>query len=298
MSDDAQQRSAKPRPRDPYQLAPSPSKHVEESRRMILAAGETVHPGRAVVLGAGICEEIPLAELAARFEHVTLNDVDGKLLEQAIAAAKLDPPARAKLDVHVADLTGVTEKLIAKFDAALPSISDPAEAIEEMARLVDEETVAEMPIEGKYELVVASCVLSQLHFAITHRSGERFENRFAGQMEQLRASQRWTTALFGLARRMETRFIDGLIGLLAPGGLIYLSESPQMCYVKLTADGSWETEGTFRMLRTQDISDYVDRRFAIIAHGRWQWVVSPPRHAGQVGRLFDVQAVVLRVWRR
>jgi len=293
VSDDAQQPSA-----GPYQLAPVASQHVEESRRLILAAAETVYPGRAVVLGAGNCLEIPLTELAARFEQVTLNDVDGKLLEQAIAAAQLERPARAKLEIQVADLTGVTEKLLEKFDAALPSTSDPAEAIEQMARLVDEQEVAAMPIEGKYELVVASCVLSQLHFALAHRSNERFEARFPNQLEQLRNSPRWAAALLGMARRMEARFIDGLVGLLEQGGLIYLSESPQMCYVKLTDDGNWQTEGTFRMLRTQDITDYVDPRFAVIAHGRWYWVVAPPETAGQVGRLFDVQALVLRVWRR
>lgn len=298
MSDDALHRSAAPPPGRPYLLTPVPSRHVQESRRLILAAAETVHPGRAVVLGAGNCAEIPLAELATRFEHLTLNDIDRQLLDEGIAAANLDAAARAKIDVRIADLTGVTQKLIEKIDAALPAVSEPEAAIDLMARIVDDEPLAQMPIDGKNDLVVASCVLSQLHFALAHRAGERFLERFGGEIERLRQSQRWTTAVYNMARRMEGRFVDGLIGLVAQGGLIYLSESPQMCYFRLTGDGHWETVGTHRMLRTQDLTGYVDRRFAIIAHGRWHWVVSPPKQAGQVGRLFDVQAVVLRVWRR
>jgi hypothetical protein len=281
-----------------YRLTPVPSRHVEESRRLIQSAGETVEPRRAVVLGAGNCAEIPLAELAARFDEVVVNDVDQKLLEQGLAAAHLDESSRAKIRVHVADLTGATEPLLTKIEAALKQEAGADAAIELMARLVDDEPVPGAKIEGKYELVVASCILSQLHFALLHRAGDLFEQRFAGQLETLRASVRWTKALYDMARRMETRLIDDLAELLAEGGLIYLSESAQMCYIKLAADGQWETEGTHRMLRTQDITDNLDRRFATIANGRWHWVVSPPEKAGEVGRLFDVQAVVLRMWRR
>jgi hypothetical protein len=297
VSDDATEHPAQQPPPGPYYFAATPCQHVAESRRLIAAAGDTAHPGRAVVLGAGNCAEIPLAELAARFERVTLNDVDGELVEQGIVSAGLDAAARAKIDVQVADLTGVTQTLLDKFDAAHLAASDPEQAIDEMARLVDDQTVDAMPLAGKYDLVVASCVLSQLHNRLAHGSEERFARRFPDQVEQFKASPRWAAALSGMARRMEVRLIDGLIELLAPGGLIYLSESPQMCYIKLTADGRWETQGTYRMLRTADLTDYIDRRFAIIAHGRWHWVVSPPEKPGEVGRLFDVQALVLRVWR-
>jgi hypothetical protein len=298
MSDDPKDSSASSAPSEPYLLLPLPSRHVEESRRLIRAAAEEVQPGRAIVLGAGNCAEIPLAELVARFEQLTLNDVDGTLLEQGIAAAGLDAAAQAKIDVRVADLTGVTDPIIEKIEAVLGAISDLDTAVEQMATIVDEEQPTNMPIEGQFDLVVASCVLSQLHFGLAHRSGERFERRFAGQVERLRQCPRWTTALYQMARRMEARFIDGVAALSAQGGLIYLSESPQMCSIKLTADGRWETEGTYRMLRTQDLTDYADRRFAIVAHGRWHWVVSPPQDVGQVGRLFDVQALVLKKWRR
>jgi hypothetical protein len=277
-----------------YRLAPVPSEHVDQSRRLILAAAEAVEPRRAIVLGAGNCAEIPLAELAARFDEIVINDVDEKLLDEGLAAAHLDDAAAKKIRCHVADLTGATEPLLEKIAAAIADAAAPDAAIEAISKLVDDEAVPGARLSGTHELVVASCVLSQLHFALLHRAGDLFERRFAGELERLRASVRWTKALYDVARRMEHRFIDDLAGLVAPGGLVYLSESAQMCYIKLASDGMWETAGTYRMLHSQDIADYLDGRFTIAVRARWHWIVSPPTQPGDVGRLFDVQAVVLR----
>ena len=71
-----------------------------------------------------------------------------------------------------------------------------------------------------------------------------------------------------------------------------------MCDIRLNPSGQWATAGTYRMLRSQQLADYVDPRFALVAQGRWHWVVSPPERAGDTGRLFDVQAVVLAAGRR
>jgi hypothetical protein len=281
----------------PYLRDPVSCQQVEASRHLIKAAAESAQPGRAAVLGAGNCAEIPLAEIAARFEHVMINDVDAAELEKGITAAHLDDAARAKLEVRVADLTSATDRLVAAIEELLETADDPDTAIESMAHLVDNAPLEGMPLDEKYDLIVASCVLSQLHFGLLHRADAAFERKFPRQEVRLRESVRWTSALYEMARRMELRFIDDLAARLAPGGLIYLSDSTQMCYVKQTADGKWETEGTYRMLRSAYITDYLDGRFVAVANDRWHWVVSPPQAAGEVGRLFDVQAVVLKTWR-
>ena len=151
-----------------------------------------------------------------------------------------------------------------------------------------------MPIDGQFELVVASCLLSQLHFQLTHAAAARFAARFPGQADALGGSDTWKKSLYAAARRMEDRFIADLAALVVPRGAIYLSESAQMCYVRLAADGGWQTDGTYRMLRTTDLADYIRGRFAIVERGRWEWVVSPPQAPGDTGRLYDVQALVLQ----
>lgn len=296
MSHDPQQPADPSRfAREPYLLKPITSRHQQESRRLIARAAEAVAPGRAIVLGAGACEEIPLAQLVARFGQVTLNDVEPGPLQRAVTAANLAPPDREKIEMHVADLTGTTGPLLEKIASALETSADVGSAIDRMAEMVAGQEVGGLLLAGKYDLVVASCVLSQLHFGLTHRAGDLLANRFPGAIEQLRVAARWTTALYQLARRVEARFIDDLIMLASDGGLIYLSESVQMCYLQWTPSGQWQTQGTYRMLRSTDLSDYVDRRCAITDRGRWEWVERPPTEAGQTGRLFDVQALVLRV---
>lgn len=280
--------------REPYLLAPVECRHRDQSRRMILRAAESVAPGRAAVLGAGACEEIPLAELAERFSQVTLNDFVAEPIEQALGALALPPASWAKLNVQVADLTGITEPTLDRIEAALAVAGDVASAIDAMGQVLDEAEAGPWPIAGRFDLVVASCVIGQLHVALTHEAAARFEARFPGRAESLRQSDAWEVALDRIARRMEDTFVADLALLVASGGLVYLSESAQMCYIELTADRRWKTEGTWRMLRTKDLADYVRDRFAIVERDRWEWVVAAPAGVGETGRLFDVQALLLR----
>jgi hypothetical protein len=261
---------------------------------MILQPAELVAPGRAVVLGAGACEEIPLVELIARFAEVTLNDIDAQKLEQAPSAIALDAAARARVKLQPGDLAGVTDALIVRIEQSLAASTRWPDAIEAMARAIDEPVSGTFPIAGRFELVVASCVLSQLHFRLTQEASARFDARFPEHGDELRQSDAWKTAVYRLARRMEDRMIDDLRMLVADAGLVYLSETVQMCFITLAPDGRWQSEGTFRMLRTKDLEDYVRGRYQVLARERWEWVVSPPTEPGQTGRLYDVQALVLR----
>jgi hypothetical protein len=294
VSDDPRQPApSSPRDGGPYLLNPLTCRHRQQSRQLILRAAEAVAPGRAALLGAGACDEIPLAELVARFAHVTLNDIDEQPLSRAVNSANLDAASRAKVDVRIADLSGITRRLVERIENVLSETADPSSAIEAMSQKLEDQQPGLFPIGGKFDLVIASCVLSQLHFALTHMALARFERRFPGHADVLRESPRWTAALYQVARRMEMRFMDDLAGVLAKGGLVYLSESAQMCYIRLTTSGQWQTEGTYRMLRSKDLSDYLGGEFTIVERARWDWVVMPPSTAGETGRLYDVQALLL-----
>ncbi len=281
----------------PYVHEPVPCQQVAASRELILAAAEWAQPGSTLILGAGHCAEIPLKELTQRFSAITVNDVDNNVLQEGLTAAGLSDAERAKLKIEVADLTSVTESLLARLDDVMQASGTADAALEPMAHLLDTSLVAGMPFQEKYDFIVASCVLSQLHFALLHRAREAFEKRFAGQVKLLDDSVRWTSALYTMARRMEQKFIDNLAERVAPGGFIYLSDSTQMCYVQGTPEGKWETAGTYRMLRSRYITDYLDDRFVSVARNRWDWIVSPPQQPGDEGRVYDVQGVVLRTWR-
>jgi hypothetical protein len=293
MSGPSQPPPSDPSPREPYRLAPIPCRHRQRSRELIWRTALAAVPSRVAVFGAGACEEIPLAELVARFAEVTLNDVEEQPLRDAVEALGLSTEARDKLRVEVSDLSGFAQPALTGIDQALATASDASSAIDAMTSVLETVEPTPFPITGRFEFVVASCVLSQLHYGLTHQAAERLASRFPGAVEALRQSTAWKSALYAVARRMEDRFIAEMAALLVDGGLAYLSESAQMCYLRLAPDGQWQSEGTYRMLRSKDLAEYVRGRFGIVGRERWEWIVSPPASAGDVGRMYDVQALVL-----
>ncbi len=146
----------------------------------------------------------------------------------------------------------------------------------------------------RFDLAIASCLLSQLHAPAARRAEQVFAERFAADVALLRSADRWQSSLQSLARRIEAEFMARLPALLAHGGRIYLSETVQTCLTDLAADGSWTTAGTYRMTKSLDLTDYVDARFEIENRGRWTWVATVPQ-AGKPGKLFDVQALILKM---
>jgi hypothetical protein len=264
---------------------------------MILDAAGDVEPGRAIILGAGRSEEIPLAELVSRFDRVILNDRDGSLLEAGIARSGLDRDQAATVERRVADLTGVSDQFLHDLDRGLRSFpDDSAEAaidwLAHQAEAVRPETFA---TGETYDLVIASCVLCQLHLPACNGAIALFGARFPGQVEPLRQSPRWFQAIYGLARRMEAGFLESLHGLVAKKGRIYLSDTVQGAFLHPVPGGGWMTDGLYRMTRTTQLSDDLDPRFRVENQGRWHWIVEAPDPSGAIGRLYNVQALVLSV---
>jgi hypothetical protein len=295
-----------------YRIVPIADQHLAQSARAILAAAAQTGTQRAVVLGAGACEEIPLAELAERYEQVVLVDLDQASLDQALAAPGLPEPIRHRFDLRIADLTGLADELARRWRSALEGPIEVESAIERLAAIADsalaENGSAEFEAgeraapDGRrllealggapFDLVVASCLLSQLHAPVSQRAEQAFGERFAAGPSPLRAAPCWQTSLDRLARRIEADFMSQLPALVAPGGRIYLSESVQVCFIEPASDGAWMTAGTYRMTKSLELRDYVDARFQIEAGARWTWVAALPE-ARRPGRLFDVQALTL-----
>jgi hypothetical protein len=281
-----------------YRIVPVADQHVAESSRMILEVAARVGKRRAIALGAGKCQEIALAKLASQFDQIVLVDLDRSALEEGLAAAELTPDQRRKIDIRIADLTGVTDRLERAWRDAMADASDPTDAIERLAAVTDGEMALNEPgaatLSGEtFDLVIASCLLSQLHAPAARRAEQVFAERFADSLAQLRSAARWLGGLQALARRIEASFIDRLPSLVAPGGRIYLSETVQTCLTELAADGAWSTAGTYRMTKSLDLADYIDHRFEIERRGRWTWVAALPQST-RPGKLFDVQSLVLK----
>lgn len=290
--------NANPQARRWTRLRPVADAHEAQSRRLILEVAGQVNPGGALVLGAGSCEEVPLAELADRFEQVTLNDQDRGLLEQALSRHGLEshePP----LVLDVADLTGITARLLAEVDRELAAATDLNQAIARLTEAVGRVRPVPYAPRETFDLVVASCVLSQLHVRAVEQTLAKLAARFPaddqGQaaVTALRGSKGFVQGMLALASKMEDEFVTSIYHLLAPGGIAYLSDTVQFCFVHGQPDGGWASDGTYRMTRTTQLTDYLDDRFRVGRLGQWAWVYQPPQAAGQVGRMYNVQALAV-----
>ncbi len=192
---------------------------------------------------------------------------------------------RDKVVTIVDDLTGVTAGFLTKVSASLdPSRPIPAdEAVARLAKLAEQVQPRGFATGERYDLVVASCVLCQLHVATCNETLRRFDLRYPGELATFSQSPNWVRAMYSLARRMESAFIDGLVGLTAPGGRIYLSDTIQGGFLHLTPEQDWLSDGVYRMTRTLRLADELDHRFQILHEGRWHWVIPPTRGTGRGG---------------
>lgn len=275
-----------------YKLPPIPDQHRTESSKLILHAADMVTPGSVLILGVGRAQEIPLAELAERFGKIVLNDIDGAAIEAELATLPLSPAARAKIELAPADLTGATDSLAKSAVQTLEIETDPAAGANALAALLEVPRPPVVQLAEKFDLVIASCIVSQLHVPATERLQEAFVTKFPGQLETLQKSVVWLTALARYAQRTEASLVSSLAALVSPAGRIVFSESVQAVFFEVGENGEWLAEGTHRMLRTVNLVELLDSRFRVYTKSRWNWVILPTKGTKR-GRAFDVQGLIV-----
>src|SRR4051812_33919743 len=140
-------------PPERYRLSPVVDTHADKSRRLILQAANSVDPKRAVVLGAGACEEVPLVALVDRFDHIVLNDLDILPLEKVIAET-LSEDRRLKTETLIADITGQTDSILGAVERALSLAANVEDAIDGLAAAFTCVPNSSSPLNGKFDLVV------------------------------------------------------------------------------------------------------------------------------------------------
>ncbi|MEZ4435806.1 MAG: hypothetical protein R3F65_25700 [bacterium] len=278
-------------PAAPQTLDPITCRHAVNSHAAIGLAAHGLRPGRACVLGAGACTDIPLRALAAQFERVALYDLDAESLRAALAT--LEPDARARVTARVTDITGFAAPLLDRADACLAAATDPDAAIDALTALARDARVG--PTEGtlpRSELVVASCVLSQLAISTLRTIERRFVHRFDDpDAARLRGARGWVEATIGLVHALQRAFVRDLARMVAPGGRLYLSATTHVAQVTATADDRWSTPGAYRMTPDARLAASLGPDWSVLFEARWPWVAAPPGIAP--GVVYAVDALVL-----
>ena len=271
-------------------LPPIVCPHTTMSHALIEEAAAEVRPGRALILGAGACREIPLFALAGRSAEVALIDENAAALAEA-AALVADLPGRAELTTEVCDLTGIAQALIDSADAHLADAGTPAEAEAALCALLDDARPQAAGPPPAWVLVVASCVGTQLHLRALHEIARRHAERFPGA-PPIAASERWADAMLRLSWRLQDALIARALDLVTGDGRIFLSDTVQVGAVYARLDGDWRTPGWYRMTRSRLLSELLPAS-AQPNHGvQWPYVAAAPSRDAP-GLVYNVHAVVM-----
>jgi hypothetical protein len=271
-------------------LAPIVCPHVAMSHALIENAAADAPPGRALILGAGACHEIPLVALAERFAAITLVDEDAPAL--AAAVARLDGlSCRAVVAAERCDLTGIAEALIDRAAQCLADAATPEAATTALCALADatEPRIA-VPPPG-WDLVVASCVATQLHLRIVREIARWHAERFPDG-PAIAASPAWTAAMLQLSWRLQAAFLACLLDLVTADGRVYVSDTVQVGTVYATLDGDWRTPGWYRMMRGRLLSEQLPPTAQRIHGAEWPYVAAAPT-SETPGLVYNVHAAVM-----
>ena len=154
--------------------------HGVKLRRCVLEAAHQVNTGSVVVCGALATPELPLAELASRFQRVILNDLDQTELEELVRRA-IPEPHRERVMLERYDPTGSYAEFAAGVASTLQTAS-AAEAEQALVELVQSYDVGAgsaglTSIEPAPDLAVSAMLLSELGRGYTAHLQKAFEAR-------------------------------------------------------------------------------------------------------------------------
>jgi hypothetical protein len=238
--------------------------HARRSKGFILdAAARVVSPRLAVILGAGKAYDLPLAELARRFERLVLIDIDAAALEATCAAAI---GHRGNVELRAMDVTGVMTRLADGIRAALENPEAGFEALCRSYRLASPPRFAEQ----RADLLVSGMMLSQLGLQPKLAAKRHYEARWSRPFPPA-----WARSWDELERRLQQDHIDALG---AQARLIVLSSD----VVHRSGGETWSVIGTPRL------EARVPPALRVLARAAWSW---PRVRAGQVTT--DVEALLL-----
>jgi hypothetical protein len=246
--------------------------HARRHKAFILdAAARVEQPRLAVVLGAGKAYDLPLEELARRFQRVMLVDIDAEAMAASSAAAVRDPKLRARLELRPMDVTGVAGRLARGIEAALAS-SSPESSLESLCQSYE---LASPPrfVDEPADLLVSGMLLSQLGLQPKLAAKRLFEQRF-GKIATASAA-RWSAAWNDLDLRLQH---DHIGALCEDAALAVLTSD----VIHRSGGESWSVIGAERLAAR------LPQHLEVHSEKSWTWT----RVRGEMST--DVHALLLR----
>jgi hypothetical protein len=272
--------------------------HLEQSAALMLHAFQ-LRPSSTsrsiLVLGAGACTEVPLAELARDSDEVMLADLDLASMRQG--RNELSSPAlRKRVRLLECDISGGVsinlkrqierqpwEKLVpqgarAVFDAAahcldVCPVPDPPEI--------------EVLGTGEFGIVISSLILTQLFSYPLLDMLDHIQRIAPTDLGEQERHRRYQDAAQALRVRVIQAHLHLLRELLDMGGIaVLLSDIRGFAF-----EHDIEHRRTIPLV-PRTLSDLVKENFSMIEGAHWEWLSDLPEE-GKLGRGYEVVGYVL-----
>jgi hypothetical protein len=259
--------------------------HAQKNRAFIEdAVRQTQGRELAVILGAGHAFDLPLVELAKGFEKLVLVDIDADALNATVAGVLKDPGLRARTELRLLDLTGVNGQLVGRIDEAVASAADAADARDRLEALCWTYRLAPpprlLPPEERADLLVSSCVLSQVSWPQRVYARRVYERRFSSLPGPL--ERRWARHFTYLELRLQQDHLTSLAGVAEQ---VALTCDVVSYPTALDAAGTERKTGqTIPTLGVPSLLERVPKLFTVEAHASWEWGFSRATRAGNGAR--------------
>jgi hypothetical protein len=269
--------------------------HVQSSMTMMIEAANMAGGGRAALLGCGKGSEIPVHQLAGNFGRIDCVDLDTLALRILEARCKQSEESRRSCRFHNSDLTGLIPQLVPLAREIISAVSDPLACLDQLGTLLNsvQPEFWKPPSPEKYSLVICSAVLTQLQATVRKSVEEIFLDRFPGQASVLSSCNTWRSSLWNFARSLEDSWILHLDSLCSSKGIIYLSDTVRVCWLRRSEPDGFTTEGSWIATRTARLADYLRPSNEILAQDHWPWIRTEAEGM-YTGRLYEVQAIIYR----
>jgi hypothetical protein len=267
----------------------SDTEHVRKLRACVLDAAGAARPGAVVVVGALGCGDLPLAELATRFERLTLNDLNLTELEALVRRA-VPEPLRGRVRLERYDLTGSASAFVegvASAVEAAPGLEQARAALDLLLQSYDvgAGSAGLSAAEEKADLAVSAMVLSELG------------RGYAACVKRQLAAPGWLQANGGqapvlsglelLSRLLEQHHIHALLRRAASAVLV-----STVSELALTADG--QPVGTPRdLLGVEHLGERLPKMARVSDERRWEWRRTLPGSSENSRLLALVEAVLV-----
>ena len=255
-----------------------------------------------LVLGAGACTEIPLAELARHSDEVALADLD---LASMVRASEELPSSSLRRRVRLVegDLTGGVSLNLQRLLARQPwdvliaqgsrAVFDAASTCLEQCHIPDPPQIDTLDV-GEFGLVISSLTLSQLFSYPLLDVLDRIQQLAPAFLNEQERHHRYQQAAQDFRVRIISAHLHLMRELLDTGGLaVLISDIRGIAFNVMGTDHDAEHRRAIPLV-PRVFPELVHDTFTVLQEEYWEWITDLPGKEN-FGRGYEVVGYVLSV---